>query len=253
MRQDLGITHPSPRTPRSARTPRTPHSVQTTAQSQCNTPNNTNTPRRSSRKKAQTDRTEMGKNTHNGIGEVQSHTGCDTQSQLCVFAYVCTLRIGWTDPHTQDTMLLIAGRNKDSRQPNLADTTLPDVYSDDFNCVNEDRTSNHVSKYMTRTAGVQVAMRPCGVIIGFSEMIKCESPTQIALWLNYEFMRTAETRLVVPKVKLLHNTLRDKRTTKATLGATRKQTHTNTHSSKCTHMHLPRRCGCTIVHASCIR
>ena len=49
------------------------------------------------------------------------------------------------------------------------------------------RRSTKVNKFFDRTAGVVAAVRPCGVVVNFSEMYTCESPTQMYIFLCSTF------------------------------------------------------------------
>ena len=44
-----------------------------------------------------------------------------------------------------------------------------------------------INRYHNRTAGILAAVRPCGVVVNFTEMYTCESPTQayVFLWLTF--------------------------------------------------------------------
>ena len=63
--------------------------------------------------------------------------------------------------------------------------SLPDSDSDDLliGC----RKSKKVTRFYDRTAGVVAAVRPCGIVVNFSEMFTCESPTQMYIFLAFTF------------------------------------------------------------------
>ena len=62
---------------------------------------------------------------------------------------------------------------------------LPDADSEELftGC----RKPSKVTKFFDRTAGVVVAVRPCGIIVNISEMFTCESPTQMYTFLSFTF------------------------------------------------------------------
>ena len=62
---------------------------------------------------------------------------------------------------------------------------LPDTDSDDLfvGC----RKPRNVNRFHDRTAGVVAAVRPCGIVVNFSEMFTCESPTQMYIFLAFTF------------------------------------------------------------------
>ena len=49
------------------------------------------------------------------------------------------------------------------------------------------RKPHKVNKFFDRTAGVAAAVRPCGIVVNFSEMYTCESPTQMYIFLALTF------------------------------------------------------------------
>ena len=63
--------------------------------------------------------------------------------------------------------------------------SLPDSDSDDLlvGC----RKPKRVNRFYDRTAGVVAAVRPCGIVVNFSEMFTCESPTQMYIFLAFTF------------------------------------------------------------------
>ena len=63
--------------------------------------------------------------------------------------------------------------------------TLPDADSDEVftGC----RKPSKVNKFFDRTAVVVAAVRPCGIVVNFSEMFTCESPTQMYIFLALTF------------------------------------------------------------------
>ena len=63
--------------------------------------------------------------------------------------------------------------------------TLPDADSPELliGC----RKLTKVNKFFDRTAGVVAAVRPCGIVVNFSEMFPCESPTQMYVFLCFTF------------------------------------------------------------------
>ena len=67
--------------------------------------------------------------------------------------------------------------------------SLPDSDSDDFliGC----RKPKKVNRFYDRTAGVVAAVRPCGIVVNFSEMFTCESPTQMYI-LAFTFGHTKD-------------------------------------------------------------
>ena len=71
--------------------------------------------------------------------------------------------------------------------PNSEDTTLF------VGC----KKSRNVNRFYDRTAGVLALVRPCGIIVNFSEMFTCESATQAYVFVYTTFGRSIEdlTRL----------------------------------------------------------
>jgi hypothetical protein len=63
--------------------------------------------------------------------------------------------------------------------------TLPDNDSDDL--LTGCRKPSKVNKFYDRTAGVAAAVRPCGIVVNFTEMFSCESPTQMYVFLVFTF------------------------------------------------------------------
>ena len=64
---------------------------------------------------------------------------------------------------------------------------LPDSDSDEL--LKGCRKQSNVNHYFDRTAGVAAMVRPCGIVVNFSEMFSCESPTQmyILIFLVFTF------------------------------------------------------------------
>ncbi len=64
---------------------------------------------------------------------------------------------------------------------------IPDVDSEELlvGC----RKSKNVNRFFNRTAGVLAMVRPCGIVVNFTEMFTCESPTQMFLFLVFTFAR----------------------------------------------------------------
>ncbi len=64
---------------------------------------------------------------------------------------------------------------------------VPDIDSDDLlvGC----KKSKNVNKFFDRTAGVAAMVRPCGIVVNYTEMFTCESPTQMYLFLVFTFAR----------------------------------------------------------------
>ena len=63
--------------------------------------------------------------------------------------------------------------------------TLPD---NDSECLLTGcRKEGRVNKFYDRTAGVAAAVRPCGIVVNFTEMFTCESPTQMYVFLVFTF------------------------------------------------------------------
>ncbi len=52
------------------------------------------------------------------------------------------------------------------------------------------RKSVNVKRFYDRTAGILALVRPCGIIVNFSEMYTCESPTQAYIFLYTTFGRS---------------------------------------------------------------
>ncbi len=74
--------------------------------------------------------------------------------------------------------------------PNLESSAVgdvPDVDSEDLlvGC----KKAKNVKKFFDRTAGVAAMVRPCGIVVNFTEMFTCESPTQMYLFLVFTFGR----------------------------------------------------------------
>ena len=55
--------------------------------------------------------------------------------------------------------------------------TLPDA--DNSELVTGCRKQSRIDRFFDCTAGVAAAVRPCGVMVNFTEMFTCESPTQM--------------------------------------------------------------------------
>ena len=60
---------------------------------------------------------------------------------------------------------------------------LPDSDSDEL--LKGCRKQSNVNHYFDRTAGVAAMVRPCGIVVNFSEMFSCESPTQMYIFLVF--------------------------------------------------------------------
>ena len=63
--------------------------------------------------------------------------------------------------------------------------SLPDADSEEL--LTGCRKPGKVTKFFDRTAGVVAAVRPCGIVVNFSEMFTCESPTQMYIFLSFTF------------------------------------------------------------------
>ena len=63
--------------------------------------------------------------------------------------------------------------------------TLPDSDSDEL--ITGCRKQSNVNRFFDRTAGVAAAVRPCGIVVNFTEMFTCESPTQMYIFLVFTF------------------------------------------------------------------
>lgn len=64
---------------------------------------------------------------------------------------------------------------------------VPDIDSDEL-LVGRKKSKN-VNKFFDRTAGVAAMVLPCGIVVNFTEMFTCESPTQRYLFLVFTFGR----------------------------------------------------------------
>lgn len=51
------------------------------------------------------------------------------------------------------------------------------------------RKASNVNRFYDRTAGIMAFVRPCGIIVNFTEMFTCESPTQAYIFLYSTFGR----------------------------------------------------------------
>ena len=65
--------------------------------------------------------------------------------------------------------------------------TVPE--NDDSDVLVGCRKAKEVNRFNNRTAGILSLVRPCGVIVNFTEMYTCESPTQVYLFLVLTFAR----------------------------------------------------------------
>ena len=65
--------------------------------------------------------------------------------------------------------------------------TLPDADSNDLlvGC----KKANNVNKFYSTTAGIAAIVRPCGIVVNFTEMYTCESATQMYIFLLMTFGR----------------------------------------------------------------
>ena len=69
---------------------------------------------------------------------------------------------------------------------NLANMeTLSDTDSSEL--ITGCRKQSRIDRFFDRTAGVAAAVRPCGVVVNFTEMFTCESPTQMYVFLVFTF------------------------------------------------------------------
>ena len=64
---------------------------------------------------------------------------------------------------------------------------VPDIDGDELlvGC----KKPKNVNKFFDRTADVAAMVRPCGIVVYFTEMFTCESPTQRYLFLVFNFGR----------------------------------------------------------------
>lgn len=63
--------------------------------------------------------------------------------------------------------------------------TLPDTDSSEL--ITGCRKQSRIDRFFDRTAGVAAAVRPCGVVVNFTEMFTCKSPTQMYVFLVFTF------------------------------------------------------------------
>lgn len=63
--------------------------------------------------------------------------------------------------------------------------SLPDADSTEL--LTGCRKVSNVNKFFDRTAGIVAAVRSCGIVVNFSEMYTCESPTQMYIFLSFTF------------------------------------------------------------------
>ncbi len=88
------------------------------------------------------------------------------------------------------------------------DTAPPDTsgieYAHDplslFNCSNKDKAQDNINRYHTRTAGVMMAIKPCGIITMFEEMFTGENITHMALALNAYYLMNETTITLRPRM-----------------------------------------------------
>ena len=62
---------------------------------------------------------------------------------------------------------------------------LPDCDSNEL--LTGCRKHSRVDRFFDRTAGVATAVRPCGIVLNFTETFTCESPTQMYVFLVFTF------------------------------------------------------------------
>ena len=68
--------------------------------------------------------------------------------------------------------------------------SVPD--SDSTELLTGCRKGKNVNTFHDRTAGVIAAVRPCGIIVNFTEMFTCESPTQMYIFLAFTFCHQSD-------------------------------------------------------------
>ena len=61
-----------------------------------------------------------------------------------------------------------------------------------MNCWFGCKKPKNVNKFFDRTADVAAMVRPCGIVVNFTEMFTCESPTQRYLFLVFNFGRGSD-------------------------------------------------------------
>lgn len=62
---------------------------------------------------------------------------------------------------------------------------LPDTDSSEL--ITGCRKQSRIDRFFDRTAGVAAAVRPCGVVVNFTELFTCESPTRMYVFLVFTF------------------------------------------------------------------
>lgn len=69
--------------------------------------------------------------------------------------------------------------------------------NDDVTLFTGCKNAHNVQRFYNRTAGILAVVRPCGIVVNFTEMFTCESPTQTYIFLYTTFGRSMEdlTRL----------------------------------------------------------
>ena len=72
----------------------------------------------------------------------------------------------------------------------LADDEIPLPDNEDDSLLVGCKKSSNLNRFYERTAGIMALMRPCGIIVNFTEMYTCESPTQAYIFLFSTFGRT---------------------------------------------------------------
>ena len=70
------------------------------------------------------------------------------------------------------------------------EVTLP--YNDDNSLLIACKKATSINRFYDRTAGIMALERPCGIIVNFSEMYTCESPTQCYVFLYTTFGRSLD-------------------------------------------------------------
>ena len=68
------------------------------------------------------------------------------------------------------------------------EVTLPE--NDDTSLLIGCKKASNVDRFYDRTAGLLALVRPCGIIVNFSEMFTCESPTQAYVFIYTTFGRS---------------------------------------------------------------
>lgn len=68
--------------------------------------------------------------------------------------------------------------------------SLPD--NDDENLLTGCKKGRNINRFHDRTAGILALVRPCGIIVNFTEMFTCESPTQAYIFIYQTFGRSLQ-------------------------------------------------------------